>query len=79
MLKRTKPALEVLENSKAEYNSFYTYNVDITKDERLPKYFNIKAVPEFIVCFNGREYKRIIGVDSEKLKTSIDQCSNKSP
>lgn len=52
---------------------FFTANVD---DNENAEYYNVSAVPTFILFKNGVKLERMTGADMEALKTLILKCTS---
>ena len=63
------PIIEEIANDKANYN---IGKVNVDKNQNLAAKYNVMSIPTLIVFKNGKEYSRMIGVQSkEKLLSEL--------
>ena len=47
--------------------------IEVGLDSRIMKYFFAKGIPEFIPCFYGQEFGRVVGNNLPKVLQNIEE------
>lgn len=56
-----------------KYGYVKFYQIDYTKDFRIPKYYILKGDIDFIFCYYGKEYIRQIGLSLEHMTNKFER------
>ena len=66
-------AIQTLNDFNKLYPKVLTIEVNLDLDKRLKEYYSAKVDPQFVICWRGKEFNRMIGYNIDTLKNKFDE------
>ena len=66
-------ARKALEEFNLKNTNVLILEVNVDTDLRLRDYYHAKLDPQFIICWRGKEFNRMVGYDYKKLQAKFDE------